>query len=701
MGAMFRPLAWIVAVTCAACAAKRPEAAGPAPAPMPATVTDVADVPYVSELVSAPSGDRLAWVVNHRGRRNVWLASAPDYGPRPVTAFDRDDGQVISALTFSRDGSRLAFVRGGPENKGEAHPNAASDPRGTSRDVWTVATAAGGAVRIGAGASPTLSPDGAEVAFVHEDTNDVRNVWIAPAGGGTTRPIVQLQGNESELAWSPDGARIAFASDRGTYNLVGVYHRASESVTWMGPAAATSYDLEWSEDGTRLAFVRFPARQKPEPRVLEGVWFDRSPVSTIIADVATGDVHAVEATPDPFGGYTQWGQDRPVAWAGDRVVFASERDGWIRIYAAPAAGGGAAIALSPPGCESEIGDVARGGEVVFFTANCGDAERRHLWKAPVAGGPAVALTSGASLQWQPVVLDGGRTVAVIDAGATTPPWPALVSVDGGEPRRLGGAPALETTLVEPELVRIPLPGTDVVLTGQLFRPRGAAPARQAILYVHGGPVRQMLSGWHPMEFYHHSYVLAQRLAASGRIVLQLNYRLGTGYGRAFRLPAGAGPYGAAELADVLAARDYLAGLDGIEQVALWGASYGGFLTGLALGTASDRFAGGVSVCGVSSWSNRTSPHPDDAPLIAKWAPINNVDAWTAPVLLIHGDDDRNVTVQDSIDLAERLKARGRAEVELVLVPDEDHFFLRAASWELLTRRSIEFYDRLLAAAAPR
>ena len=702
----FRILAFAPAVIFACGApepAPQPQPAPPAPAPEPAKaslrtdLTDITEIPYLSSLVGAPSGDRIAWVVNQRGRRNVWLASAPEYTPRAVTSFDLDDGQVISSLTFSADGSRLAFVRGGPENKDKTHPNAASLPGGTSQDVWTAATRGGSPVRIAEGTNPTLAPDGGQVAFVSEDKRGLTDVWIAPAGGGAAKPAIRLQGDEGELTWSPDGKRIAFVENRGTHAFVGVYAPADESISWLAPADANDSTLVWSADGARVAFLRMPADRAERPRVLEGVWYDSTPWSTVVADVATGDGHVVEATPDPYGGFTQWGQDRPLVWAGDRVVFASERDGWIRIYSAPAAGG-EANALSPPACESQIGAVSPDGATVFFIANCQDPERRHLWKVPAAGGEAVPVTRGASLQWDTAVLDGGRTIAVIDAGASTPPWPALVPTDGGAPRRLAGAPVFKGSLVEPELVRFPLPGTNVTLTGQLFRPPGAtaaAPA-QAVLYVHGGPVRQMLSGWHPMEFYHQSYILTQQLVASGRVVLQLNYRLGIGYGRAFRLPKGAGPYGAAELADVLAARDYLAARDDVhdDQVALWGASYGGFLTGMSLGTASSKFAGGVSVCGVSSWSNRANPNPADAPLIAKWAPLSFVDTWTAPVLLIHGDDDRNVPFQDSVELAHRLRDRGKADVQMVVVPGEDHFFLRATSWDLIAKKSIAFYDQL-------
>lgn len=694
-GASLRSIRWLVlACAAAGCAAR---ATGPLPA-LPGVVTDVADAPFVSSLVGARSGDRIAWVVAQRGRRNVWVAAAPDYTPRPVTRFDRDDGQLVASLAFSDDGSRLVFVRGGGENAAGTHPNAASDPRGVAQEIWTVGRT-GLAERVAEGHSPALSPDGRTVAFVHKDSEKVTDVWLAPAGGGTPKRAIALMGDERELAWSPDGARLAFVSHRGTHSYVGVYAPATTSVTWLAPAGNIDGWPRWSPDGARVAFLRSPAERTVKPRIVEGVWFDAFPIAWMVADVRTGEGRAIEAKLDPTGGFPQWGQDQPLLWAGARAAFSSERDGWIRIYSAPAAGG-EPVALSPSECESELSGVSPDGATVFFVANCGDLERRHLWKAPAAGGAAVQLTRGASLQWGTAVLDGGRTIAVIDAGATTPPWPALVPVAGGESRRLAGAPVLRGALVEPELVRFPVPGTSVTVTGQLYKPANAAQA-QGVLYLHGGPVRQMLSSpWHPMEYYHQSNVLTQRLVASGRVVLQLNYRLGVGYGRAFRRPKAAGAFGGAEYADVLAARDYLAARDDVrdDQVALWGGSYGGYLTEMMLGAHSSKFAGGVSVCGVSVWAARAkTAHPDDAVLMAKYTPMATVDTWTAPVLLLHGDDDRTVPFQDSLELAHRLRDRGKADVELIALPGEDHFFLRDATWHVFAKRSIAFYDRLLGA----
>jgi dipeptidyl aminopeptidase/acylaminoacyl peptidase len=122
------------------------------------SLESVLSAPFPSDLVASPRGDALAWVQDDQGRRNIWLAAAPEFKARAVTHFDRDDGLEISDLTFSRDGSILVFVRNqGPNRSGE-FPNPTSSPQGAEQAVWAVKTAGGGPWRIGPGNGPCVSP---------------------------------------------------------------------------------------------------------------------------------------------------------------------------------------------------------------------------------------------------------------------------------------------------------------------------------------------------------------------------------------------------------------------------------------------------------------------------------------------------------------------------------------------------------------
>jgi dipeptidyl aminopeptidase/acylaminoacyl peptidase len=143
------------------------------------------------------------------------------------------------------------------------------------------------------------------------------------------------------------------------------------------------------------------------------------------------------------------------------------------------------------------------------------------------------------------------------------------------------------------------------------------------------------------------------------------------------------------------------------RIGIWGGSYGGYLTAMALARNSDVFKVGVDLHGVHDWSatlGREIPPPppgfekgdrDAAMAVAfKSSPVADLSRWTSPVLLIQGDDDRNVQFHQTVDLARRLDAQGAPYEELVL-PNEIHGFLRYGSWLASDRATVEFLDRHL------
>jgi dipeptidyl aminopeptidase/acylaminoacyl peptidase len=249
--------------------------------------------------------------------------------------------------------------------------------------------------------------------------------------------------------------------------------------------------------------------------------------------------------------------------------------------------------------------------------------------------------------------------------------------------------------------------------GVLFTPPSAAPGRPGagVVYVHGGPVRQMLLGWHPILSYAYHYLLNQVLAGRGYTVLAVNYRSGTGYGRAYREFPGRNTRGASEYQDVLAAGHYLQGLPGVDprRIGLYGPSFGGYLTALALGRNSDVFRAGVDWYGVHNWDRWArreergfigtdfGTDPDD-PAAMETARLSSgaawVGTWRSPVLFIHGGDDRTVLIDETIDLAVKLRRRG-VPVETLIFPDEQHGFALFKSWRKALEATASFLDRRL------
>jgi dipeptidyl aminopeptidase/acylaminoacyl peptidase len=200
----------------------------------------------------------------------------------------------------------------------------------------------------------------------------------------------------------------------------------------------------------------------------------------------------------------------------------------------------------------------------------------------------------------------------------------------------------------------------------------------------------MLLGYNYGLYYSHTYGAQQYFASQGYIALTLNYRSGIGYGMAFREAAAYGAAGASEVQDVIAAADYLAARGDVDpsKIAPWGGSYGGYLTAHALSQAPEKFHVGVDIHGVHNW-NKDIPvfapwyapekFPEMADLAFRSSPMAHVKHWKDPVLLIHGDDDRNVLFSESVELAEVLRKQG-VEVEQLVFPDEVHSFLLHQNW---------------------
>jgi len=416
-----------------------------------------------------------------------------------------------------------------------------------------------------------------------------------------------------------------------------------------------------------------------------------------IADTGRGSVFREIVAPNQI----QWG-------AGERLVFPWEKDGWTHLYAVPVDGGRATL-LTPGAFEVEHVAASPDGATIVYSSNQDDIERRHIWKVAVAGGAAAALTRGTDLEWTPVVTGDGRGVAFIRAGTRTPPHP-MVLLGSEPPRDLapGAIPAAfpEAALVDPQPVLFPA-ADGMTIHAQLFLPRGVKPGerRPAVVFFHGGSRRQMLLGWHYFYYYRNAYALNQYLASRGYVVLSVNYRSGIAYGMEFREALHYGAQGASEFNDVLGAGLYLRGRPDVDprRIGLWGGSYGGFLTALGLARASDLFAAGVDLHGVHDWNVEIQnwvpsydpiKQADAAKLAYESSPIAYVKDWRSPVLLIHGDDDRNVQFSQTVQLTAALRPQG-VDVEQLIFPDDIHDFLTHAHWVAAYEAAADFFRRRL------
>jgi len=421
-------------------------------------------------------------------------------------------------------------------------------------------------------------------------------------------------------------------------------------------------------------------------------------------------------SPDTLvGSYPQTAGGSNLHWAdgGSRLVFLADLDGWPHLYSISASGG--TPLLLTPG-DFMVEDVAfpRDGRSIVYSANTGktkgDIDRRHLFKVPVDRAQPVALTSGNDIQTSPAPV--ANTVAYVDAGSQRPPLVSVMGDQGRDSRLLqpGLIPKYFPTaqLVVPKLVTFTA-ADGTVIHGQLFRSADAGAVQPGVIFVHGGPPRQMLLGWHYMDYYSNSYAVNQYLATHGFTVLSVDYRLGIGHGFAFQNPPHWGPTGASEYQDVVAGAKFLQHVSGVDpaRIGIWGGSYGGYLTALALARNSDIFKAGVDMHGIHDWSrdigewfgkpgSRYEQGDYKQAMKVAWesSPDADMAKWKSPVLLIQGDDDHNVHFLQMEDVVPRLKKHGVPFEEMV-IPNEIHGFLRHASWLKADTATVDFLQREL------
>jgi len=663
----------------------------------PFTLEQVMSAPFCSGLVAAERAPRIAWLVNLRGERNVWAAEAPAWRPHAVTHYRGDTGMELADLAISADGKTVVFARGG---EGERTPNPTSLVKPPKRQVLAAASDGSSEPRaLGDGGDELqLAPDGAQVAWVAKN-----QLWLAPVDGGApAHAVTELEGAVHEPRWSPDGKRIAFSVNRKSHELIAVADLAGDALHWIAPSSERDGAPRWSADGKQLAFVRVAGFERKLPVIPQRP----QPWSVWLADAQTGKARAVwtsgAAARDSVPG---WFEAELFFFAGERVVFASEQDGRLHLYAVDAAG--AVRRLTTGDYDVEHARLTTDRRTLLFTSNQGDADRRHAWRVPVDGSsPPQPITRGDGIETSPVRAADGTTF-VLAATARQPILPARVRGTTPEPiaRELVPPEFPERELVVPRLVTFRA-ADGLTIHGQLFAPASCKSGCPAVVFTHGGPIRQMLPAWHYMYYYANSYAENQFLASQGMVVLSVNYRLGIMYGRDFREAANAGWRGSAEYQDVVAGAGYLAALPQVDKkrIGLWGGSYGGLLTALGLARNSDLFKAGVDFHGVHDWSaflDRWEDGVAEAPdkkeavdLAFKSSPVADVAHWRSPVLLIHGDDDRNVPFDQTTDLAQRLRRQG-VRFEEVIYPDEIHDLLLWRSWIDAYRATAAFFAREL------
>jgi dipeptidyl aminopeptidase/acylaminoacyl peptidase len=711
------------------------------------TLAQILNYPFPNALVRDKTGTAVAYTLDTQGVRTIWFARAPSWTPVQLFSSGGDDGQELSDLAISNDDAHVVYVRGGDHDANwpiPLQPGPASMPQQPEMQVWSVASLdaardnEGMPKLLGTGDAPAISPDGSRVAFTSDGA-----AMIAPIdGSAAAKRLFFDRGQDSDLRWSPDSSAVAFVSTRSDHSFIGIYRNDATPIEFLAPSTSQDIMPRWSPDGTSIAFIRVPGDGGPPQNPLN---WNVQPWQIWVADARSGSGRLVWSSPNTLRGSLPQTTGGPfLEWlAGDRIVFKSEEDNWPHLYVIATAFNGRVLAsgkrggagymiymLSPRGAGEAhlltpgpyvVEDVTVSPDLqsVMYSANVGitpgDEERRHLYRAGVLSGQPLPVTSGDGSEWQPVALAGG-SAAYIRATAQQPPLVTMVS--NGAERALDSS-LLQSDfpsshLVTPRDVSFRAPD-GWPIHGQLFEPSGGG-KHPGVIFVHGGPPRQMLLTWHYMDYYSNAYAVNQYLASRGFAVLSVNYRLGIGYGHDFNFPPRWGPTGASEYQDVLAGARFLQRQPNVDanRIGIWGGSYGGYLTALALARNSNVFKAGVDFHGVHDWSldienpvwggtqlKRYEQYDTRAIMKLAWqsSPDSAIATWKSPVLLIQGDDDRNVEFHQMVDLVERLK-RAHVPFEQIVIPNEIHGFLRYASWLQADTATADYLTRRLGPMSP-
>jgi dipeptidyl aminopeptidase/acylaminoacyl peptidase len=547
------------------------------------------------------------------------------------------------------------------------------------------------------------------------------------------------------LQWSPDGKRLLFVAGRTDHSIIGIFTEGFGSLKWIAPSFSRDESPQWSEDGSRIVFVRRAGSGGAPDSMLVN---KPVPWSIYTADTASGRAVLLWKSPVTLrGSYPSTDGDVNLHWgAGNTIVFLSYMDGWPHLYSIDAGGvvadgpadsretadsRGAAgrakpVLLTPGNFMCEHIRLSADRRWLVCSANAGndplDIERRHAVVVRIDGQGFRVMTPGSGLEWTPVLTGDSKTLAFFSATAQRPPLPAVMGMDGkgfavmdGKGFKLLAADRIPADFPQGRLVtprQVIFKAEDgVIVHADLFEPAGKPGGgsevgrRPAIVYVHGGPPRQMLLGWHYSDYYSNAYASNQYLASLGFVVLSVNYRLGIGYGYDFHRPAHAGASGAAEYKDIRAAGLWLRRQSFVDstKIGIYGGSYGGYLTALALARDSKLFAAGVDFHGVHNWLGQSSLEtafkdkyekaPDyEKALKTAWksSPVSSIAGWRSPVLIIQGDDDRNVRFNQSVDLVNRLEKKG-VPYETLTIVDDTHHWMKFANAVTVYGAAADFF----------
>ena len=394
-----------------------------------------------------------------------------------------------------------------------------------------------------------------------------------------------------------------------------------------------------------------------------------------------------------------------------RISFLSERDGWMHLYTLDVAAENAKPKQLTSGkWEVVSADLAKGGGLFYVTTTEAHPGERHLYSVPADGGTRTKITSMTGSNDAAISPDES-TLAIVHSYSNKPPEVyVMTNRPGAVAKQVTTTPTDEWRAfnwIDPKVITFKA-RDDVDVHARLFTPEMIGgrrdPSRPGVVFVHGaGYLQNAHRYW---STYFREYMFHNLLASRGYVVLDVDYRASSGYGRDWRT-AIYRHMGGKDLEDIVDGAKYLAAKEQVNprRIGVYGGSYGGFITLMAMFTTPDVFAAGAALRPVTDWahynhgytSNILNVPQRDAEAYRKSSPIYFADGLKGALLICHGMVDTNVHFQDSVRLAQRLIELRKENWELAAYPVENHGFTQETSWADEYKRILKLFEENLRA----
>jgi dipeptidyl aminopeptidase/acylaminoacyl peptidase len=424
---------------------------------------------------------------------------------------------------------------------------------------------------------------------------------------------------------------------------------------------------------------------------------------TFSLDTATAKAKLINTEHDPA-----WigGPGSALGWLGDSktIYFLSERSGFNQLYEM-SADGGEAKKITDGKFEIDRLVLSHDKSTFYLTTSEGSPYERHLWRVPVTGGERTKLTKAVGFHNATLSPDE-KSLADVYSYVNKPPELFIQpNTPLADEAKVTDSPAPDFhnyAWSDPPIVEIPA-RDGVKVPGNLYKPANWRRGGPAVVFVHGsGYLQNVDKGW--SESYYHEYLFHHFLMEHGYMVLAIDYRASKGYGRDWRT-AIYRHMGGKDLDDEVDAAKWLVSEQGVnaKRIGIYGGSYGGFITLMAMFTTPDVFAAGAALRPVSDWayynqgySGSILNEPQKDPEAYKQSsPIYFADGLKGHLLICHGMVDTNVHFVDTMRLVEKLIELRKDNWDLAVYPVEDHSFVQPTSWADEYKRIFKLFETYL------